>query len=286
MAPQTNKDAARLIGRKPMRLSSVGRMGLAAITSLLISLFTSEFFVRAHASTSWMGLIMFCCWLLSYILPVYIVGMALYSSFKVAPKRLLLFNILNSYFGIIIIFAGLYYSMCMVGDCNDAVEQYLYYRFEREYAGLRGLQLNETPKAFPYKSHCRVFNGMNDNLWLSVEDNIPLAYNRDESINPTTDYWISVARKPIEQVVRFKPEARCPVFLECLHFSIITMTTVGYGDIIPNVWFAKLFADIQALSGVMLFGVALGMLFGNWWDGQSSAAETGKQSKKTKPLHL
>jgi hypothetical protein len=38
------------------------------------------------------------------------------------------------------------------------------------------------------------------------------------------------------------------------------MTTVGYGNISPNTWYAKLATDTEALTGTVLLVVAFGML--------------------------
>jgi hypothetical protein len=66
--------------------------------------------------------------------------------------------------------------------------------------------------------------------------------------------------------LRFLPENRLLVFANCLHYSVITMTTVGFDDISPQTWFARFYTDIEALTGTALFIVALGMVFGNWWE--------------------
>lgn len=47
-------------------------------------------------------------------------------------------------------------------------------------------------------------------------------------------------------------------FPEAIHFSIVTMSTVGYGDIVPASNIARLFASVEVICGVMLllFGVS------------------------------
>jgi hypothetical protein len=66
---------------------------------------------------------------------------------------------------------------------------------------------------------------------------------------------------PYEEVVRFRSSAVLEVTLDCLHLSVITITTVGYGNVAPSSWYAKLASNIEALTGTVLFVVALGMLF-------------------------
>jgi voltage-gated potassium channel len=47
-------------------------------------------------------------------------------------------------------------------------------------------------------------------------------------------------------------------FSEAIHFSIVTISTVGYGDIVPASNVARLFASVEVICGVMLllFGVS------------------------------
>jgi hypothetical protein len=65
-------------------------------------------------------------------------------------------------------------------------------------------------------------------------------------------------------VVKFIPSSRAPIFRDCLYFSTVTLATVGYGDISPRAGWAKMASALEALMGVALLVVALGMLFGNW----------------------
>lgn len=81
------------------------------------------------------------------------------------------------------------------------------------------------------------------------------------------DELLSAAQRPEREVIRFIPEARVEVFLDCLQFSIVTTATVGYSDIAPRSRYAKAAADTQILSAVALFVVALAMVFGDWWSG-------------------
>ncbi len=52
--------------------------------------------------------------------------------------------------------------------------------------------------------------------------------------------------------------ARAISFSEAIHFSIVTISTVGYGDIVPASSFARVLASMEVICGVMLllFGVS------------------------------
>ena len=52
--------------------------------------------------------------------------------------------------------------------------------------------------------------------------------------------------------------SRAISFSEAIHFSIVTMSTVGYGDIVPATNLARLLASMEVICGVtlLLFGVS------------------------------
>ncbi|MCF6176335.1 MAG: potassium channel family protein [Victivallaceae bacterium] len=50
-------------------------------------------------------------------------------------------------------------------------------------------------------------------------------------------------------------------FQDCIHFSLITSTTVGYGDIVPKNPIAKLLVDIQVLISCFLLAFGVGSFF-------------------------
>ena len=49
-------------------------------------------------------------------------------------------------------------------------------------------------------------------------------------------------------------------FGEILYFNIVTITTLGYGDLTPTTTFGKLLGSVEALLGIMLFGLFLNSL--------------------------
>ncbi len=60
-------------------------------------------------------------------------------------------------------------------------------------------------------------------------------------------------------------------FVDCLHFSVVTLSTVGYGDIAPKVWYAKLAVDLEILMGLGITVLAVGRHFSQ----QGRAEATG-----------
>src|SRR5690242_1763112 len=47
---------------------------------------------------------------------------------------------------------------------------------------------------------------------------------------------------------------------EGLYWSVLTLTTVGYGDIVPQTPYARMFALFNAVLGVTLMGVVAGLV--------------------------
>ena len=195
-------------------------------------------------------------YLASYILPAIVLALTLYRAFQsrrswISQLRL----ILASYFSMIAVFAGVYFSMAFTGDHEYALFHYSYYRSGGEdLASGRIQHLNPVPQ------RPRAFVGMEERLWGTIDDYLPVGVIRD-----VEDLEERRARASLtfsyEEVVRFKSSAVLGVTLDCLHLSVITITTVGYGNIAPSVWYSKLAANIEALTGTILFVVALGMLF-------------------------
>jgi hypothetical protein len=252
-----------------MRFRTVVVLILTTAASLIVSVGFVEFVGRVSNPATAQILAMIVLWMFTYLLPLLVVGYAIYKSLRQQrsrQERLVL--IVASYFSVILVSAGLYYSISLAEDHNYAVRQYFHYQYEGNL-----FRSNLSRVIHRSTDTERAFNGIEARLYSCVEDSeIPAEYRlRDD---PPEKYWIEAAQRPLEQVVRFQPAARLAVFGDCLHFSVMTMTTVGLGDISPRLWYTKLASDIQALTGVSLFVVALGMLFGNWTtsDPQRSSA--------------
>ena len=51
------------------------------------------------------------------------------------------------------------------------------------------------------------------------------------------------------------------IFVDCFHYSVVTITTLGFGDITPKAWYTKLITDLEVLLGVAIVSVAIGRYF-------------------------
>ena len=52
-------------------------------------------------------------------------------------------------------------------------------------------------------------------------------------------------------------------YVNCLYLSAVTITTIGYGDIVPLTSLSKIFVTVEAMSGQMIMVVAIGIWFSN-----------------------
>lgn len=194
--------------------------------------------------------------LLSYITPAIVLILVLYRSFQNRSNRVgQLGIILLSYFSMIVVFTGLYFSMAFVGDYDYAADHYFYY-----HSAGQDFEIGRIKRLNPYSNDDRAFTGIEKHLFGTVDDYIPRGIYRD--LEDIERYRArSAAQLEFEGVVEFKRSSVQPVLLDCLHLSVATITTVGYGNIAPRTWYAKMATNIEALTGTILLVVALGMLF-------------------------
>ena len=247
------KRLSAIIGNHP-----VLALVFTTVFSVFLSFLSVEFFRRFPSRVSLkLGLVLFAIFSIAGLLvPLIAVGFAIFSSFQKRSRAQMFKVIFVAYLGSILIFAGEYYVIVGVDDYNDARMQINHYEAE---ATSVGAHLSEKVK--PYKSQ-KAFTGFESHLWSTFEDDhydaVALYTNYPQGLKPAVEN--------AKNNLRFLPENRLLVFANCLHYSVITMTTVGFGDISPQVWLARFYTDIEALTGTALFIVALGMVFGNWWE--------------------
>jgi len=84
------------------------------------------------------------------------------------------------------------------------------------------------------------------------------------------EYWVDDSQKPIltwkvsEHDSLFPPPGYHQGWLSqydnCVWFTIVTMTTLGYGDIFPVAWQGRSFAAITVLLGLVLTALIVGVV--------------------------
>mmetsp|Transcript_639 Transcript_639/g.834 ORF Transcript_639/g.834 Transcript_639/m.834 type:complete len:537 (-) Transcript_639:28-1638(-) len=66
--------------------------------------------------------------------------------------------------------------------------------------------------------------------------------------------------------------------LDSLYFTIIMLTTIGYGDMSPSTPAGKLFTSLFALGGIVLLGLALGVVGSQLVEAEVRAAEKAREN--------
>jgi len=49
--------------------------------------------------------------------------------------------------------------------------------------------------------------------------------------------------------------------VDCIHFSTVSITTLGYGDMLPLKWYSKLAVDVEVFLGLGIVVVGIGRYF-------------------------
>lgn len=212
--------------------------------------------------------------MLSFVLPIFLSVIFTVKCFTAKTKKKILVNIIHSYFGTIFIFTALYFQCSVYGDFEDAVHKRLYYNLQLN------IKKNSEPNLKIIKvADQRAFKGIKPRLWSGYDyPNSNLLYGIER--NP--DSWLyfqnndyeELSVEQIERIARNHPEyGRITyyqnqnvkeIYIDCFYFSVVSIATVGFGDITPNLWYTKLFAAFEVFIGLSLFVFALGMLFSSY----------------------
>ena len=201
----------------------------------------------------WVLAVCALAWLASYFVAALAIAHVLVTSIK--HEKPLLARVLACFVCTIFVFAGIYYSMACIGDYNDAVHKLIYYEPD-VFSPTSGLLLTDSERAF---------RGIENRRWCGVE--LLALRIRHTSLSPQ-EIQVLPATELLAAAAKFKdsppvsnPADAFPLFVDCLHFSTATITTLGYGDIAPRTVYAKLAADAEVLSGVFIVAVSLGTYF-------------------------
>ncbi|HWR40674.1 MAG TPA: ion channel [Patescibacteria group bacterium] len=158
------------------------------------------------------GLFAFCI-----ILPIITLAILIRTAFNHTLTRAKSLGfVFITYLYMIFAFACVYFLMCDVGDHVNAV------RMKDAPSYESGLE-QEMPVKNKGFVDLSPFQGIDKKLWRSVD---------------TPD-------KKVCQLTENKND----VFIDCLYLSTVTIATLGYGDIVPKLWYSKLGISIEVVIG-------------------------------------
>ena len=73
-------------------------------------------------------------------------------------------------------------------------------------------------------------------------------------------------------------------FVDALYFSVVTFTTVGYGDLCPTTGLGKAFTILFGLSGISILGAAIGTIGSNLVDKENEMIQVAKAASQKRIL--
>ncbi|MEB3157572.1 MAG: potassium channel family protein [Cyanobacteriota bacterium] len=246
---------------------------MATLISAALSIFTFEIILRntlyiRDSSTILISII------LAFATVAMPFGIALYAARAAFRRRAAMEGLLvifSGYMAVLISFAGVYYSFNVISDYHEARDIADFYVHAATHLDNGSLQ--KLPQRVRDE---KAFSGMRHSTWTSLADEARPAFWHP-SAQVSEGLMLQAARRhgpwqegsskdntPFQPA--FRPEERLPSLLQCLHFSVVTMATVGYGDVNPHKWYSQVAVDMQILIGQILVVFALGCVLGKWWD--------------------
>jgi hypothetical protein len=190
-------------------------------------------------------------YLLTLALPYAVVVVTIIGCFQRTDESALmdsLRRIIGAYALVILSFTGIYYTLCVRGDRDDAVKKYIYYSLHPTNAA-----------APPTIKSARFIEGISTRMYSGIdwpEETYSSVRNYEQV---PVSVLVERARQPSKNTIRFQPSSRRGVLIDCLYFSVVTIATLGYGDITPKDREAKMAAGLEVLSGIALFVIALAL---------------------------
>jgi len=203
--------------------------------------------------------------LVAFAMPLVLTRAAINRSFRKETKTTLLGTILTSYMCLLLVFGALYYALAAMGQLRNLSDEFDYYLAQREK-----LESGEIDEALRRGATAVELNGISTQIIVGLRDAMP-EHVSPEAVEPPISYYLEAARGDKRDIIRFVPSRRLLLLEECLHFSVVTQTTLGYGNISPNTTESRLATTMQVLTALLLSALGLGMLFANWWEAEDAA---------------
>ncbi len=252
---------------------TIVHLALATLVSAALSVFTFEIILRnthyiRDSSTILISIVLAFA---TISMPFAIALYAARSAFRRRAAMEGLLVIFTAYMAVMISFAGIYYSFNVISGYQEARDFADFHVHTATH--LENGSIQQVPRRVKDE---KAFSGMRHSTWTGLADEARPAFWHP-SAQVSESLLLEAARrhgpwrkgtsldKTAFQPI-FREEERLPSLLQCLHFSVVTMATVGYGDVNPHKWYSQVAVDMQIVIGQILVVFALGCVLGKWWD--------------------
>lgn len=185
------------------------------------------------------------------LMPVFLVW-SVWSCF-LQPRKRGVQMVAVSYVGMILGFAAIYYVMEYLANTDRQLERY------------RNGSMGNTQPLSLSDDDVHAFRGIKGQFYSLKPGFIDLVAQRfmeerHGGIPKVTAITVIDEYPSFRSAVVFNSGQRLFIFIDCLHFSVVAITTVGFGDITPATWYAKLATDVEILSGIAVLSLAIGVI--------------------------
>ncbi len=198
----------------------------------------------------------------TFFVPIISVSIAIYEIFLCFKKRLSfrqgIKQLIVAYLTIIFVFTSIYYFQNFYGDYNDSISQYYSYKYLQIAGNEDKLEfyINNNTKLPSQRSFSNFRHRFYSGVDYMYNDNIYLIYT-EENLKEI----IKNSNGDIDKVVKFIPKNRKLIYFDSLYYSIITLSTVGFGDIAPLTWYSKIAVSLEVIIGQFFLLLTIGYFF-------------------------
>lgn len=216
------------------------------------------------------NVLVFIFFIISFFLPILLSIIFTIRCFKQESKSKLLIEIIHSYIGIILIFSSLYFQTIVLSDRINS--------YRKDFLIKNNIITNSSDNYSSSMNDIRSFQGIDKRLWSSFDHPGKSAISaiKDDSLRWKMQLITSsenISKEDVHFLIQryaaikhpvYLKENVLPVYLDCMYFSMVCVSTVGFGDISPKLWYTKMFVMLEIAIGVTLFIFAIGFLFSDF----------------------
>lgn len=203
---------------------------------------------------------------------------------KSITRKKALTTVISSYVCIIFTFASIYSLISFFSDASSSYGEYCYYSKEFNHIGnnMSELEKKKIISNLDFYNAQYAFSGIKNKFFYTSTHPTTNLLNSYEQyrIKNLSDTTLSGKQKLLwyyYNAYKYAPNPKAffssttlseyaSAYIEYLYFSMITITTVGYGDIIPTSNSARLLTSMEILIGQVIIVIAIALVISNSYD--------------------